>query len=189
MRLAILFCLLALSLGDYTMDWVEVPLDHFKPQDTRTFKIRYWYDDDGFDFNDPDAPIFLYICGESICTPLTQEGRGFPLSLAKENNGLMLVLEHRYYGYSQPFEDWRLENLKYLTINNALADMAHFLTWIDSDLQKRYGGPPRKIITMGGSYPGALSAWFRSKYPHIANGAIASSAVVHAVADMWEYDT
>ena len=41
---------------------------------------------------------------------------------------------------------------------------------------------------MGGSYPGAMSAWFRYKYPHIAMGSLASSAVVQAIADYRAYD-
>lgn len=43
-------------------------------------------------------------------------------------------------------------------------------------------------ITIGGSYPGALSAWFRYKYPHLTIGAIASSAVILAIEDMKDFD-
>lgn len=39
------------------------------------------------------------------------------------------------------------------------------------------------IITIGGSYPGALSAWFRYLYSHLTIGSIASSAVVNAIED------
>ena len=38
-----------------------------------------------------------------------------------------------------------------------------------------------KWITVGGSYAGAMSAWFRAKYPHLTIGAIGSSGVVLAV--------
>jgi len=38
--------------------------------------------------------------------------------------------------------------------------------------------PERKTIVIGGSYPGALSAWFRDKYPNIATASWAASAVV-----------
>jgi pimeloyl-ACP methyl ester carboxylesterase len=57
----------------------------------------------------------------------------------------------------------------------ALADAAAFIT----DLKSRLG-EETKFVTFGGSYSGALSGWFRLKYPHLAVGAVATSAPVLA---------
>lgn len=43
-------------------------------------------------------------------------------------------------------------------------------------------------ITIGGSYSGALAAWFRSKYPHLTIGSIGSSGVILAVEDFKDFD-
>jgi len=61
-----------------------------------------------------------------------------------------------------------------------LKDIAFFIEELKRN--KLYNiSPANSWITIGGSYPGALSAWFRSKYPHLTVGALASSAVILAV--------
>ena len=99
-----------------------------------------------------------------------------------KHHARLFVLEHRYYGTSQPFNDWTLESLRYLDTQQALADIADFLSAMNED------DPKRPTILVGGSYPGALAAWFKTRYPHLAVAAWASSAVVEPIADYWEYD-
>jgi len=43
-------------------------------------------------------------------------------------------------------------------------------------------------VVIGGSYPGALSAWFKSKYPNAAKAAWSSSGVIHVIKDFSEND-
>lgn len=66
-------------------------------------------------------------------------------------------------------------------------DLAYFINWIKSE-GKHGITADLPWIHMGGSYPGALSAWFRYKYPHLTIGALASSAVVNAITDYYHYD-
>ena len=58
-------------------------------------------------------------------------------------------------------------SLQYLSSEQALADLAAFrqAMQIKFDLTGA-----NKWISFGGSYPGALSAWFRLKYPHLVAG-------------------
>ena len=43
-------------------------------------------------------------------------------------------------------------------------------------------------VVIGGSYPGALSAWFKSKYPNAAKAAWSSSGVIHVFQDFYQND-
>ena len=43
-------------------------------------------------------------------------------------------------------------------------------------------------FVFGGSYAGALSAWFRLKFPHLTCGSLASSAVVQAIYNFTDFD-
>lgn len=126
-----------------------------------------------------DGPIFINICGEYTCS--VNEKRMFPYMLGAAHNASLIAIEHRFYGKSQPFETWELNDLKYLSAEQALADLSTFIGQLTKDKK-------REVLVIGGSYPGALSAWFREKYPHMAVGSWASSAVVYPEKDMWKFD-
>ena len=101
---------------------------------------------------------------------------------------LFYVLEHRYYGDSQPFADWSQPNLAFLTGDQALADMHAFITAMEADIEAKHGAGKRQWVTIGGSYPGALSAWFKHKYPTDATVAWSSSGVILPIVDFSDFD-
>jgi hypothetical protein len=79
------------------------------------------------------------------------------------------------------------ENLRVLNSEQGLSDLAYFITFIKNG--QLYGvDSSTPWITVGGSYAGAMSAWFRAKYPHLTVGAIGSSGVVLAVEDFKDFD-
>lgn len=145
-------------------------------------------------FNPVNGTVFVSIGGEAAMKGISS-GRGWLLQLAQEFSALVISVEHRFYGVSQPFgfdeNSYSTDNLKYLTADQALEDLATIIQALktNSTLINLFGISERNpFITVGGSYPGALSAWFRAKYPHLTAGALASSAVVNAIVDFSEYD-
>jgi len=106
------------------------------------------------------------------------------MALAKKVNGRLMALEHRYYGQSQPYTNWSVENLRCHNSAQALADIAEFIKYQNS----LYTQEQHQWVVVGGSYPGGLSAWFRSLYPELASVAWSSSGVIHAVEDFTNFD-
>ncbi len=154
-------------------------IDHENSSDDRTFSQRYYLDTRYA--KSSDAPVILYICGESTCRASSLDGA--VKERAREWGAVMVALEHRYYGKSQPFTDLSTENLKYLSVKQALADLDRFQKSLT-----REQGFNGKWVAVGGSYPGNLAALYRLKYPTNVVGALASSAPVLAKENFEEYD-
>ncbi|KAL1505364.1 hypothetical protein ABEB36_004948 [Hypothenemus hampei] len=162
--------------------YFEQKIDHFKPTDLRTYNQRYHVNDEYYLDSDAKNHIFLMLGGEWEATTswLTY---GSWLESAEQYGALLIYLEHRFYGLSQPFEDWSTENLEYLSSHQALADAATFIEFINVD----YNITDPKWIVFGGSYSATLATWLRYKYPHLVTGAVASSGPLEAVLDFHEY--
>jgi hypothetical protein len=59
------------------------------------WKQRYWVIDSFFNPN--NGPVFIFICGEYVCQGVPS-ARQWVVTMAQKLQGLILVLEHRYYG-------------------------------------------------------------------------------------------
>lgn len=82
------------------------------------------------------------------------------------------------------FSDASTDNLKYLDVNQALADLAHF---IDEQRKALPGAANSGVILVGASYSATMVAWFKQAYPDKISGAWASSAPLFAKTDFVEY--
>ena len=177
------------TVGATNCDDVEGPLffkdavvDNFAPVSEQTnWSQRYWLNKRNW--AGKGAPIIVFIGGEGEegCGRLSS--RMSMYNLAIEHHALLVDVEHRFYGQSMPTADASTKSLRYLSSQQALADLVRIVTQIKKDL----GTESSKVLTVGGSYPGALSAWAREKYPSTFDGAISSSAPVLAKTEFSEY--
>jgi pimeloyl-ACP methyl ester carboxylesterase len=160
-------------------------LDHFDLSDSTTFSQRFAIYNDYSGTGSQDAPVLYYLCGEWACTE-SQSLSNVPAEIAGYARSLgatIVVVEHRYYGQSKPFSDITPEHMRYLSYNQALEDFAEFERYAVAKYNLK-----GKWISFGGSYPGALSAFYREKYPDLVVGAYSSSGVVKAEGPFEDYD-
>ncbi len=163
----------------FKTEWYEQVLDHFSFSDRKphgTFKQRVLVCDQFWDKGTDDAPMFFYTGNEGDIE-MFYHNTGLMFDLAPKFRALIVFAEHRYYGQSLPMGDksWTPDNIQYLNSWQALADYALLIP----DFKRKYGMSMRApVIVFGGSYGGMLSTYMRIKYPHIVDGAIASSAPV-----------
>jgi serine protease 16 len=158
-------------------------LDHFAPVAERAhWKQRYYVNEEFW--GGRGYPVFLYIGGEGPLGARAITNHSYIHFAAEQHRALLVALEHRFYGKSYPTVDMSLPHLRYLSSEQALADIAHFHSFLSDrfDLDRE-----TKWVGFGGSYPGNLAAWLKLKYPALFVGTIASSAPVHAKVDFSEY--
>ncbi|KAL6905186.1 hypothetical protein ACP4OV_002787 [Aristida adscensionis] len=164
--------------------WMSQTLDHFNPTDHRQFKQRYYEFLDYF--RAPNGPIFLKIGGEAPNNGISND---YLAVMAKKFGAALVSPEHRYYGKSSPFDSLTTENLKFLSSKQALFDLAVFRQYYQETLNAKYNhSGDSSWFVFGGSYAGALSAWFRLKFPHLTCGSLASSGVVLSVYNFTDFD-
>ncbi|KAL8948946.1 MAG: hypothetical protein Q9222_004911 [Ikaeria aurantiellina] len=163
----------------------------YEPHSNGTFPLRYWFD---ASYYQDGGPVIVLQSGETDATgrlPFLQ--KGLLHQLAQATNGIGVVLEHRYYGTSFPTPDLSTENLRFLTTEQALADMAYFAqNVVFEGLEgKNLTAPETAYFGYGGSYAGAFVAFLRVQYPEVYYGAIkrtiSSSGVTEAIWDFWRY--
>jgi len=71
------------------------------------------------------------------------------------------------------------ENLKYLNVKQALADVAHFILTIKAENAELANS---KVLLAGGSYSATMVVWFKRLYPDLVmdtsyNGNISKSTM------------
>ncbi|TFL04530.1 serine carboxypeptidase S28-domain-containing protein [Pterulicium gracile] len=180
-------------------------IDHKNPS-LGTFKQRFWFT---YEFYEPGGPIILTTPGEAnaqgmsildqgtVC-PFTYNHPGYTAYLtnttfngllAQQESGATIVLEHRFYGTSNPTPTLSVEGFKYHTIQHAIDDLDHFARTVHLPMPGGDQVTPDQApwINIGGSYSGALVSWAMVNKPNLFFAGYSSSGVVQAITDFWRY--
>ncbi|THH02165.1 hypothetical protein EW026_g651 [Hermanssonia centrifuga] len=165
----------------------EQLIDHTNPS-LGTFQQRYWTT---WQWYETGGPIILFTPGEANAAPYTGYLTNATINgqIAQQEHGATIVLEHRYYGLSNPYPDLSVKSLKFHTIQQAVDDLEYFSKNVKLPMP---GGDKVSITTtpwvlVGGSYSGALTSWTMVNKPNLFKAGYASSAVVEAIIDYWGY--
>lgn len=162
-----------------------VPLDWASPSAHTSFSIRFHVDLSSFTAANDSAPIFLQMGGEGSVNYARCS------STAQRHGAICAAVEHRFYGKSFPRRRAGRETIwamrKGLFVKQALADAAAVVDAVQA-LVPTQDGRRRLVIAQGGSYSGALCAWFAQAYPRHVAACVAASAVVNAELDLEAFD-
>lgn len=168
-------------------------ISHFDQSVTGTFCQRYWLNTKAWKAG---GAVILHDAGENDATGSTLFlKKGLIHHLMTATNGLGIVLEHRYYGESNPLGSYSTDDLRFLNLRESLEDSANFIRnfklpggvsvpGADANSFKPNVAP---WLYQGCSYPGGKAAFMRQQYPDLIFGAVAGSAVTEAIDEFSSY--
>ncbi|KAI6282893.1 hypothetical protein MCOR21_001292 [Pyricularia oryzae] len=186
------------SAGELTRRAVQVNhfdqlVDHGNPS-LGTFKQRYWWDTTYY--GGPGHPIVVYNAGEFngeyATTNTYVHNRSIPGMVAAEVGGAVVIIEHRYFGESNPFSQYTVANLSHLNLNNSIADMVNFARTAKLPFANGNASAtdPSRVpwINVGSSYSGSLADWTqRLDATRTFWATYVSSSKVQLFDDFWMY--
>ncbi|KAK6084908.1 serine carboxypeptidase S28 [Seiridium cupressi] len=166
----------------------EQPIDH-NDASLGTFQQSYWYNTTFW--KGPGSPIVLMTPGESAAAPYAAylTDRAITGMYAQAIGGAVVMIEHRYWGNSTPYDTQTTMNLQYLTLDQAVADFVNFAqnVKLPFDTSGATNAPKAPWVWVGGSYAGALAAWIEKLSPGVFWAYHSSSGPVEAIYDFWSY--
>ena len=109
------------SVADTTENWFSNRIDHLTSElpsgGNLTYEQRFFvYDKYWF----PGGPVFFY-CGNEADVELYVNATGLMWENAERFGSMLVWVEHRYYGQSQPFRGPASADRSYLSVEQALA--------------------------------------------------------------------
>ena len=118
------------------------------------------------------SSFFTFTHLANLNTPIVEKGvsltnRTLQGAFAQTNSGAAIVLEHRFFGQSDPFPQMNVQTLAVHNVAQAIEDLVYFAQNVvlpmpggDTD-----GIRPHKVpwVLSGGSYAGALTSWTLNK--------------------------
>lgn len=86
--------------------------------------------------------------------------------ISQHQNGSTIILEHRFYGLSNPYNNLTVSSLSVHTIQQAVDDLVYFAQNVQLPMPNGNELGPTKApwILIGGSYSGALVSWTMNKW-------------------------
>ena len=113
--------------------------------------------------NSLGGPIILMTPGETAADRYTGylTNRTINGQIAQQEHGATIVMEHRFFGLSNPYPDLSEESFRVLNIQQAIDDLVYFANNVVLPMPGGDNVKPDTTpwILLGGSYSAALTAW------------------------------